>query len=535
MATNHARLPQRISRMPLRGKGDENAAAKQHLRQPSSSLLSGSSKPIQKEVAGIKANLTRTALGEVTTTAVNRRESTSKVYFGKEREKDEVNLKRGRSNSAATNGPQRVPLGPGRSQVAPPVTNIAPARVVPPRTSRPSNVQGLRRPARDSRTIAVYEDVEMDIEEYVELDVLPTEDMEPPSEAPLVEVDESFLTSEPEVEEMVLVEDDAQEEEEATETVTRQEPKQPKVWPDLGTQQRLQCERKVETIREVFEDDAGEFDPTMVSEYAEEIFEYMSGLETTMMPHADYMDAQSELTWEMRTTLIDWLLQVHLRYHMLPETLWITINIIDRFLSCRAVSIVKLQLVGIAAIFIAAKYEEILAPSVEEFVLMTDKCVTKDEILKGERIILQALDFQISHYCSPYNWMRRISKADDYDLQTRTLSKFLIEVTLIDPRFLRARASLIAAVGMYSARTMLGGDWNDAFVCYSGYTEEQLFHGHMFIVEMMAERSFHKFALYKKYAHKKFLKASTFAVKWSRAHISSLNGVDNALPDADLV
>lgn len=183
------------------------------------------------------------------------------------------------------------------------------------------------------------------------------------------------------------------------------------------------------------------------------------------MPRADYMDSQSELTWDMRATLIDWLLQVHLRYHMLPETLWIAINLIDRFLSQRTVSVVKLQLVGITAIFIAAKYEEILAPSVDEFVFMTEEAFTKDEILKGERIILQALDFQISHYCSPYNWMRRISKADDYDLQTRTLSKFLIEVTLIDSRFLRAKASLIAAVGMYSARTMLGGDW----VCLFNY------------------------------------------------------------------
>jgi G2/mitotic-specific cyclin 2 len=65
---------------------------------------------------------------------------------------------------------------------------------------------------------------------------------------------------------------------------------------------------------------------------------------------------------EMRSTLIDWLLQVHMRYHMLPETLWTAINIIDRFLSQRIVSRVKLQLVGVTAMFVAAKYEEIMAP-----------------------------------------------------------------------------------------------------------------------------------------------------------------------------
>jgi Cyclin, C-terminal domain len=90
---------------------------------------------------------------------------------------------------------------------------------------------------------------------------------------------------------------------------------------------------------------------------------------------------------------------------------------------------------------------------------MTENGYQKDEILKGERIILQTLDFRISSYCTPYSWVRKISKADDYDLQTRTLSKFLMEVTLLDHRFLRVKPSMVAAVGMYSARRMLGGDW----------------------------------------------------------------------------
>lgn len=171
------------------------------------------------------------------------------------------------------------------------------------------------------------------------------------------------------------------------------------------------------------------------------------------------MSNQTEITWEMRQTLVDWLLQVHFRYHMLPETLWIAINIVDRFLSRRVVSLGKLQLVGVTAMFVAAKYEEILAPSVDEFVFMTENGYTKEEILKGERIVLQTLEFRISHYCSPYSWMRKISKADDYDIQTRTLSKFLTEVTLLDHRFLRVKPSLIAAIGMYCARKMLGGDW----------------------------------------------------------------------------
>jgi hypothetical protein len=101
----------------------------------------------------------------------------------------------------------------------------------------------------------------------------------------------------------------------------------------------------------------------------------------------------------------------------------------------------------------------VLISSVDEFVFMTEQGYNKEEILKGERIILQTLDFEISSYCSPYSWVRRISKADDYDIQTRTLSKFLMEVTLLDHRFLRCKPSMVAAIGMYLARRMLNGTW----------------------------------------------------------------------------
>jgi hypothetical protein len=90
---------------------------------------------------------------------------------------------------------------------------------------------------------------------------------------------------------------------------------------------------------------------------------------------------------------------------------------------------------------------------------MTDNGCTKDEILKGERIILQTLDFTISAYCSPYSWVRRISKADHYDGHTRMLAKFLLEVTLHDHRFLGCKPSMIAAITMYLARRMLNGAW----------------------------------------------------------------------------
>ncbi|KDQ57168.1 hypothetical protein JAAARDRAFT_130975 [Jaapia argillacea MUCL 33604] len=332
--------------------------------------------------------------------------------------------------------------------------------------------------------------------------------------------EDSMMAGEAEVEAMISVVDSDEEDlDDEEETAKVAGERVARVWPDVSTEHAKRYEREIDAIRATFEDEVDPYDTTMVSEYSEDIFHYMENLEDDMMPSADYMAGQTEITWEMRQLLVDWLLQVHLRYHMLPETLWIAINIIDRFLTKRVVSRAKLQLVGVTAMFIAAKYEEILAPSVDEFVYMTENGYSREEILKGERIVLQTLEFKVSQYCSPYSWMRKISKADDYDIQTRTLSKFLTEVTLLDHRFLRVKPSLVAAVGMYSARRMLGGDWGAPFVFYSGFTEEQLLPGHTLLMEKLAEHKFDKQHVCKKYAHKKFLKASVFAVDWARSNV----------------
>lgn len=86
----------------------------------------------------------------------------------------------------------------------------------------------------------------------------------------------------------------------------------------------------------------------------------------------------------MRAILIDWLIEVHLKFKLLPETLFLTVNLIDRFLEKAIIQRTKLQLVGVTSMLIASKYEEIYAPEVRDFVYITDKAYSKEEILKME-------------------------------------------------------------------------------------------------------------------------------------------------------
>jgi hypothetical protein len=215
----------------------------------------------------------------------------------------------------------------------------------------------------------------------------------------------------------------------------------------------------VEATRSPEEVEDESYDTSMVAEYGEEIFDYMKQLEVKMLPNAHYMDNQHEIQWSMRSVLMDWLVQVHLRFNLLPETLFLTVNYIDRFLSCKVVSLGKLQLVGATAIFIAAKYEEINCPSVQEIVYMVDGGYSVDEVLKAERFMLTMLQFELG-WPGPMSFLRRISKADDYDLETRTLAKYFLEVTLMDERFIGSPPSFTAAASHCLARVMLRkGTW----------------------------------------------------------------------------
>ncbi len=97
----------------------------------------------------------------------------------------------------------------------------------------------------------------------------------------------------------------------------------------------------------------------------------------------------------MRAILIDWLVEVHLKFKLVPETLYLTVNLIDRFLEKEQVNRQKLQLVGVTAMLIACKYEEIYPPIVKDFVYITDNAYTKEDILIMEKKMLTTLDFNI--------------------------------------------------------------------------------------------------------------------------------------------
>lgn len=86
---------------------------------------------------------------------------------------------------------------------------------------------------------------------------------------------------------------------------------------------------------------------------------------------------QTEINDKMRAILVDWLIEVHSKFKLVKETLFISISIIDRYLEKQLVCKSRLQLVGVTALLIASKYEEIYPPEMKDFVFITDGAYTK--------------------------------------------------------------------------------------------------------------------------------------------------------------
>ena len=175
----------------------------------------------------------------------------------------------------------------------------------------------------------------------------------------------------------------------------------------------------------------------------------------------DYMSDQVDITERMRAILVDWMVEVHVKFKLLTETMFLSVNLVDRFLSIKPITRTKLQLVGITAMLLASKYEEIYSPELRDFIHIADKAYTREEILRMERLMLTTLDFNLSA-STPLHFLRRFSKASKSDSRTHTLSKYLSELTLTEYNMMKYLPSHIAAASVFIARCMTG---RTAWVC----------------------------------------------------------------------
>ncbi|NXP54735.1 CCNB2 protein, partial [Heliornis fulica] len=244
---------------------------------------------------------------------------------------------------------------------------------------------------------------------------------------------------------------------------------------DVSMQEEDLCQAFSDVLLNNIEDiDAEDTEnPQLCSDYVKDIYLYLRELELQQSVRPHYLDGKT-INGRMRAILVDWLVQVHSRFQLLQETLYMCVAVMDRFLQSYSVARKQLQLVGVTAMLLAAKYEEVLSPYVGDFVYITDNAYTGDEVREMELTILKELNFDLGRPL-PIHFLRRASKAGEADAKQHTLAKYLMELTLIDYDMVHHRPSEIAAAALCLSQKILGhNEWGAKQQYYTGYTEDSL-------------------------------------------------------------
>ncbi|GKA08268.1 ubiquitin carboxyl-terminal hydrolase, partial [Tanacetum coccineum] len=213
------------------------------------------------------------------------------------------------------------------------------------------------------------------------------------------------------------------------------------------------------------------------TEYVEDIYKFYK-LSETEGGLRDYMDSQHDINAKMRAILVDWIIEVHKKFDLMRETLYLTINIVDRYLSVSPVPRRELQLLGISALLISSKYEEIWPPEVNDLIHISDSAYTREQILAMEKAILGQLGWYMT-VPTPYVFTVRYTKAsipsDNNEMENMVF--FYTELGLMDYTVIISNnPSKLAASAVYAARCTLKKTpaWTETLKHHTGYSEDQV-------------------------------------------------------------
>jgi len=266
-------------------------------------------------------------------------------------------------------------------------------------------------------------------------------------------------------------------------------------------------------VRDIDVKDAS--NPQLCAEYVPVMYTYLRQLEKQTAIKQDFLKGFS-VNGKMRSVLLDWLIEVHGQFKLLQETLYMTSAILDRFLQVEGASIKrnKLQLVGVTAMWIASKVEEMYAPEVSDFVYITDNSYTTVEVRAMELRILRSINFGLGRPL-PLHFLRRNSKAGDVDMLQHSLAKYVLECSILEYNMASLSPSVMAAAALYLAIRITDPDslvdscWTPTLTHYSSYTKDQLLPVVFQLAAVMKGAKESKYqTVHKKYQSKKFMEVA---------------------------
>ncbi|CAD5312882.1 unnamed protein product [Arabidopsis thaliana] len=191
-----------------------------------------------------------------------------------------------------------------------------------------------------------------------------------------------------------------------------------------------------------------------VAEYVDDIYQFYWTAEALNPALGHYLSAHAEVSPVTRGILINWLIEVHFKFDLMHETLYLTMDLLDRYLSQVPIHKNEMQLIGLTALLLASKYEDYWHPRIKDLISISAESYTREQILGMERSMLKQLKFRLNAP-TPYVFMLRFLKAAQSNKKLEQLAFYLIELCLVEYEALKYKPSLLCASAIYVARCTL--------------------------------------------------------------------------------
>lgn len=216
---------------------------------------------------------------------------------------------------------------------------------------------------------------------------------------------------------------------------------------------------RIPRLREVEEEPIEDIDKSsaesrdaifQVCDVAKDIYSYMYELEEVQSVKEDFLKEQKIFTPKVRQRLVRWMMDLSIKLELLPETMYMTISIIDRYFDTVIVKQQNhVQLVALGCMLVASKYEEIYPPDVNDLMTSAENAYTRRDIMRMEIEILEKLNFDLGKPI-PLAFLRRFSKAAHCDMRMHSIAKFFMEISLPEYECAHWKPSFLAAAALFT-------------------------------------------------------------------------------------
>jgi len=177
----------------------------------------------------------------------------------------------------------------------------------------------------------------------------------------------------------------------------------------------------------IFQDVLGIRNPQLITELASDIYKNMCSEESRLKVSPTYLTEvqdKTEVKDTSRAFLVEWIIDVHRKFRLVPETLYVTVFLIDRFLSLKQIKKNQLHILGVTSLLISTKYEEIYPPELKDLLSVSENKFSRKEVLAMERDMLMTLQFDITAPSS-YRFLERYYKLGVTEDRTFFLAQYI--------------------------------------------------------------------------------------------------------------